>query len=108
MPLWSAYSLHEVLALLGVVGVLVHRAHDPQLEPGFATLGDVKGVDERLDVLEHELAVFDMTIGNRHRKVGVGLADDAHRITVGQIDLSMNDKTLLLGLHGMEAQKKGQ
>ena len=32
--------------------------------------------------LEHELAVFDMTIGNRHRKVGVGLADDAHRITM--------------------------
>ena len=58
--------------------------------------------------LEHELAVFDMTICNRHRKAGVGLADDAHRISVGQIDLSMNDKTHLLGLHGMEAQKKGQ
>ena len=36
------------------------------------------------------------------------MADDTHRVSVGQIDLSVNDKTLLLGLHGMEAQKKGQ
>ena len=76
----------------------------------FQIVGHERALCRALDMLttKHELAVLDVAVGYRHGEVGVGMADNAHGIAVGQIDLSMNDKTLLLGLHGMEAQKKGQ